>query len=93
MRIKFLKKGKQREFLDLVIEKLRAPSLRGLLQFGFDVKYSTLKNYYNEDRLIPRDLVVDFCEVSGVSFEGLDVEEVSENWGRVLGGRKGKRKS
>lgn len=93
MRIKFLKKGKQREFLDLVIEKLRAPSLRGLLQFGFDVKYSTLKNYYNEDRLMSRGLVVDFCEVSGVSFSGLDIEEVSENWGRVLGGRKGKRKS
>jgi hypothetical protein len=25
---------------------MSSPSLRGLLQFGFDVKYSTLKNYY-----------------------------------------------
>ena len=92
MRIKF-EKGEQRGFLDLVIEKLRSPSLRGLLQFGFDVKYSTLKNYYNEDRLMSKDLVLDFCEVAGISFSGLDVEEMSENWGKVKGGRIGKRKS
>jgi hypothetical protein len=102
MRIRFLKKGGQRAFLDLVIEKLRAPSLRGLLQFGFSVKYSTLKNYYNEDRLMSKDLVMDFCEIAGISFEGLvlsghdsgesDVEEVEENWGKVLGGKIGKRK-
>src|SRR5680860_1177071 len=92
MRIRFLRKDEQRAFLDLIIEKLRAPSLRGLLQFGFDVKYSTLKNYYNEDRLMPKDLVEDFCEVSGVSFEGFEVEEVGENWGRILGGKIGKGK-
>ncbi|MCK4650414.1 hypothetical protein KAT36_04260 [Candidatus Pacearchaeota archaeon] len=93
MRMRFLRKGGQRLFLDLVIEKLRSPSLRGLLQFGFDVKYSTLKNYYNEDRLMPRDLVLDFCEVAGIDFDSLEVEEVEENWGKVLGGKTGKRKS
>ncbi len=91
--MRFLRKGGQRLFLDLVIEKLRSPSLRGLLQFGFDVKYSTLKNYYNEDRLMPRDLVLDFCEVAGIDFDSLEVEEVEENWGKVLGGKTGKRKS
>ena len=53
-RIKF-KAGWQRKFLDLCILRLNAPSLRSLLQFGFDVRYSTLKNYYNESRLIPED--------------------------------------
>ena len=89
MRIRF-RKGEQRVFLDMVILKLRAVSLRGLLQFGFDVKYSTLKNYYGEVRLMPKGLVEDFCEVSGVSFDGLDTEEIGENWGQRLGGMKGK---
>ena len=87
MRIRFLKKGGQRAFLDLVIFKLKSPSLRGLLQFGFDVKYSTLKNYYSEVRLMPRDLVRDFCEVAGIGFRELGFEEVGENWGRVKGGK------
>ncbi len=90
MRIKF-GKGEQRAFLDLVIERLRASSLRGLLQFVFSVKYSTLKNYYSEDRLMTKDLVVDFCEVSGVKFSELDVEEIGENWGKVKGGKISKR--
>ncbi len=92
MRIRFSVKGGQRAFLDLVIEKLRSPSLRGLLQFGFDVKYSTLKNYYVEVRLMPGELVEEMCELSGISFEGLTVEVVEENWGKVLGGRVEKRK-
>ena len=91
MRIRFLEKGGQRAFLDLVIERVRAPSLRGLLQFGFDVPYSTLKNYYAGVRLMPEDLVRDFCEVAGIEFEGLGVEMVGENWGKVKGGLVGKR--
>ena len=101
MRIRFLspwndsiefKRGGQRAFLDLMILKLRVSSLRGLLQFGFNVPYSTLKNYYIEARLMPENLVRDFCEVSGVDFEELEVEEVEENWGKVLGGKVGKGK-
>ena len=87
MRIRFLNKGGQRAFLDLVIEKIRAPSLRGLLQFGFDVKYSTLKNYYVEKRLMSKDLVLEFCGIAGIDFGGLKVEEDGENWGKVLGGK------
>lgn len=92
MRIRFLKKGGQREFLDLVILKLNISSLRGLLQFGFDVNYSSLKNYYSEMRLMPKDLVLDFCEIANIEFAGLGVEEVMEHWGQVRGGRMGKRK-
>lgn len=89
MRIKF-KKEKQRKFLDLVIEKLNAPSLRGILQFGFNVPYSTLKNYYNESRLLPEDLFDDLCEVAKIDKSELSFEFVDENWGKVKGGRVGK---
>jgi len=82
-----LKKGGQRAFLDLVVDKLKSPSLRGLLQFGFVLKYSTLKNYYSEVRLMPRDLVEDFCELAGVDIDGLDVGVIGENWGQVKGGK------
>ncbi len=89
MRIKF-KKEKQKFFLDLVIEKLNAPSLRGILQFGFNVPYSTLKNYYNESRLLPEDLFDDLCEVAKIDKSELSFEFVDENWGKVKGGRVGK---
>ena len=87
MRIRWIKDGGQRKFLKSVIDKMNISSLRGLLQFGFDVNYSTLKNYYNESRLIPKGLVEDFCSLSGIDFENLDVQEVEENWGRVKGGK------
>jgi hypothetical protein len=91
MRIRFKRRG-QRKFLNLVVERLRAPSVRGILQFGFDVPYSTLKNYYNESRLLPEDLFDDLCEVARIDKKELDFEEVSENWGKVKGGKLGKRK-
>ena len=85
MRIKF-RKGQQRKFLDLVVERLNSPSVRGILQFGFDVSYSTLKNYYNESRLLPDSLFDDLCEVAGISKDSLGFELVDENWGKVKGG-------
>ena len=84
--------GKQRGFLDLVIEKLNVSSLRGILQFGFNVPYSTLKNYYNESRLLPEDLFDDLCEVARIDKLELSFEFVDGNWGRVKGGRVRKRK-
>ena len=91
MRIKF-KRGGQRKFLDLVVEKLSSPSVRGILQFGFDVPYSTLKNYYNESRLLPEGFFDDLCEVANISRKGLRFELVDENWGKIKGGKVGKRK-
>ncbi len=91
MRVRFFEEGGQRTFLDLVILKLKSPSLRGLLQFGFDVPYSTLKNYYAGVRLMSEDLVRDFCGIAGIDFDGLNIEIVGENWGKVKGGRIGKR--
>ena len=90
-RVRFLNECGQRVFLDLVILKVNAVSLRGLLQFGFDVRYSTLKNYYNGSRLLPKDLFNDLCEVAGISSRELEFEVLGDSWGQVVGGEKGKR--
>lgn len=86
MRVKFLK-GQQKKFLDLAIEKTNSPSLRGLIQFGFSVPYSTLKNYHNESRLLPKNLFIDLCSLSGIQQDYFKVIFLDENWGRVKGGR------
>ncbi len=91
MRIKF-KKGEQRKFLDLVVGKLNSPSVRGILQFGFDVPYSTLRNYYNESRLISKDLFDDICEIALIDKSELEFEVIDENWGKVKGGKISRRK-
>lgn len=90
-RVKFLKKGEQRKFLDLCIFRLNSPSLRGLLQFGFNVSYSGLKNYYSEDRLLPLDFFEDLLEVASVERDELEFEIVSGSWGQRKGGRISKR--
>ena len=89
-RVRFSGDG-QRKFLDEVIFRVDAPSLRGLLQFGFEVNYSTLKNYYSCVRLLPEDLFIDFCNISGIDRDDLDFELIEENWGMVKGGKKSKR--
>ena len=84
-------KGGQRKFLELVVERVNSPSLRGLLQFGLKVPYSTLKNYYVEDRLMSEDLFSDLCSLARLDKNSLSVTYLEDNWGRVKGGRKGKR--
>jgi len=91
-RIKF-GEGGQKVFFDLVIEKMSSPSLRGLLQFGIEVNYSTLKNYYLGERLLPEDLFVDLCELARINLGDLDFEYLGGSWGQVKGGRLGKRAS
>ena len=85
-RVKF-DKGKQREFLDLVIEKLNSPSLRGLLQFGLETNYENLKNYYSERRLLSRDLFEDMIYLAKLRKKDFDFSYLDKNWGRVKGGR------
>lgn len=90
MRIKF-KKGEQRKFLDLVIERLNCISLRGLLQFGLDTNYNCLKNYYTERRLLPKKIFDDLCHLAKIDKGNLEIENLGDNWGRVKGGKmKGK---
>lgn len=78
--------------MDLVIFRVNSPSLRGLLQFGLNINYSTLKNYYNESRLMSISLFEEFLEVSKIKKEEIAFEIVKSNWGQVKGGKIGKRK-
>ena len=85
-RVKF-KKGEQRKFLKEVLFKLYRPSLRGLLEFGLDINYSTLKNYFTEQRLMPEDLFNDLCYLAKIDKNSLEIEFLEKNWGQVKGGR------
>lgn len=90
-RIKF-EKGEQRKFFDLVILKSGAVSLRGLLQFGIDIKYSTLKCYYNEFRNMPKGLFLDLCHIARIDSKRFNVIYLEGNYGQVKGGKLSKRK-
>ncbi len=84
-RVKF-KKGEQRIFLKLVLEKLNCPSLKDLNQFGFEIPYSTLKNYFSEFRTLPKDFFDDLCYLSKVNLKKFNFRYLNENWGQIKGG-------
>ena len=86
MRVKF-SKGQQREFFKKVMETINCPSLRELINRGIDVNYSTLKNYYNEERLIPEYLFKELIGISGLNISYFKFELIEENWGKVKGGK------
>jgi len=83
-RIKFKKKSQQRKFLKKVLEKINCPSLRAFEQFGFDVPYSTLKNYFSEARFLPEDFFKELCVFAKISARNIEV--LKDNWGQVKGG-------
>ena len=80
-------KGEQRKFLILVIKELKCISLRGILQFGFKIPYSTLKNYYTARRLIPKTLFLDLCYISKIDIADLNFKYVPGNFGQIKGGK------
>lgn len=86
-RIKF-SRGKQREFLRKVIVNSNSPSLRRLNQFGIDIKYNSMKAYYNETRTLPESLFLDLCKLAGINSSSLNIKIIDENWGQKLGGSK-----
>ncbi|MBS3093750.1 hypothetical protein J4456_04190 [Candidatus Pacearchaeota archaeon] len=86
-RIQF-KNGKQREFLDIVKDRLAVRSLRALLQFGISVPYSALKCYYSEHRLLPQTLFENLCHLAKISPHKFEVIILNGNWGQVKGGKR-----
>mgnify|MGYP001587958808 CR=1 FL=1 len=82
------KKGKQKEFLEMVVSRLNCVSVRGILQFGLIVSYDCLKNYYCERRLIPVGLFKDLCHMAKIDKTKLKFKIVNGNWGQVKGGRR-----
>lgn len=91
MRVQF-KKGEQRKFLDLAVNKLNCVSVRGILQFGFDVSYSSLKNYYCERRLLPLNFFDGLCHIAKLNPKKFNVKYLDDNWGKVKGGKRSRRK-
>ena len=82
-------KGDQRRFLNLVILKLNCISLKNVLQFGFDIPYSTLKNYYSESLSLPKFFFDDLCYLAKIDPFTLNVKYLEKNWGQVKAGKKG----
>lgn len=87
MRVKF-RKGKQREFLKNVLEKLNCPNLRSFKQFGFEIPYSTLKNYFSESRNLPEKLFEELILISKIDKKEIEYELLPENFGQIIGGKK-----
>jgi hypothetical protein len=85
LRVKF-KSSFQRKFIQEVLGKVNSPSLRELGR-RLNVNYSTLKNYFNEDRCLPESLFNDLCYISKINKENFRVEYLDKNWGQVKGGR------
>ena len=83
----------QRNFLDLCISKLDCVSLRGLLDYGFGIKYDALKSYYSGRRLLPYDFFENLCILCNISLSQIPLEIINSNWGQVVGGKKGIRKN
>jgi hypothetical protein len=81
------KRNEQRKFLDLVIRRLNCTSLRGLLQFGFNISYSSLKNYYTERRLLPEDFYNNLCHISKIDKRLFKIKYLKQNWGQIKGGK------
>ncbi len=92
MRIKF-KPKEQRKFLKEVLEKLNCPTLKAFEQFGFEVPYSTMKNYFSEQRNLPEDLFNEFCKLTKINKKKFHFKKIENNFGQVQGGRKSKRLS
>jgi len=83
-------KGKQREFIKLIMTNSNCPSLSELSK-RILINYQTLKSYYHEDRLIPESLFSDFCYLGKVNRNRMNFKILMDNWGQVKGGKKGKR--
>lgn len=86
-RIKFIE-GEQRKFLMEVLKNLNCPSLRSFSQFGFEVPYPTLKNYFSEKRTLPEEFFNELVSFSKVDVKNFEYSVLKENWGQVKGGKK-----
>ncbi len=85
-------KDKQREFINEVILNLNLASLRGLLQLGLDINYSTLKNYYSNRRLMPKTLYHSLCYLGRIGVNKYKVKSLDFFWGQSKGGKAKKTK-
>ncbi len=90
MRIQF-KKGKQKKFIKKVLKNLNCPTLKAFEQFGFEIPYSTMKNYSAEERTLPKEFFEELCSISKINQDKLSFEIIEDNFGQIKGGKKSKR--
>ncbi len=81
------KQGEQRKFLKKVLDNLSCPSLRELINRGIDVPYSTLKNYFVEERNLPKKLFLDLCYMAEIDSKKMNAKYLKKNWGQIKGGK------
>ena len=91
MRVLFKDKNGQKKFMKNVLVKTNCPTIRDFEQFGLEVPYSTMKNYFSEDRLLSKDLFDKLLHLSKINQSSLNIIFLEDNWGQVKGGRKSKR--
>ena len=84
MRIQFVK-GMQRKFLRKVLEKIDCPTISELAN-RLNLNYSTLKNYFVEQRNIPENLFKDLCYVAKMDKSEFKFNILDEHWGQIKGG-------
>jgi len=85
MRIQFVK-GMQNKFLKKVLEKINCPTISELAN-RMNLNYSTLKNYFAEDRCISESLFEDLCYVAKMNKFEFNFNTLKENWGQSKGGK------
>jgi len=89
-RVKF-HKNFQRKFIQGILESINCPSLKELGN-RLDINYSTLKNYFNEERRLPENLFNDLCYISKIDKGDFKIEYLDDNWGKIKGGKRKKRR-
>lgn len=85
-RIQF-QKNQQRKFLKKILEQTNCPNLRAFTQFGFDIPYSTLKNYFSEKRNLPENFFKELCKLTKIDSTKLKIKTLEKNWGQIKGGK------
>jgi hypothetical protein len=85
MRIEF-RKGMQRKFLQKVLEKINCPSISELAN-RLNFNYSTLKNYFVEQRNLPENLFNDLCYLANMGKSEFKFNILEEHWGQINGGK------
>lgn len=81
-----LEKNKQRELI--LIASKKTGSIKKL-SLNTNVPYSTLKKYSQELFLLPEDIFNKIIEITKTRKEELNIQYLPENWGRIMGGKRG----
>lgn len=86
MRVKF-NLGQQKLFLNYVMQK-NSWNLRELAERS-ETGYELIKKYHQEKCFISSDLFFKLSKLGKINSKNLDIELLDDNWGKIIGGKKG----